>query len=77
MSEMSIGTLTPGVHVAAVPVINLQKEPGVGPKIKTGPDLLQVLALQEEDEPHLVAQLVVPGGRLQQLVHLVSGRRKN
>ena len=34
MCEMSIATLTPGVHVAAVPVINQLKEPGVGPKIK-------------------------------------------
>ncbi len=32
MCETLIIILTPVVHVAAVPVINRQKEPGVGPK---------------------------------------------
>lgn len=32
MREMLIVMLAPVVHVAAVPVINKQKEPGVGPK---------------------------------------------
>ena len=34
MYEMFIVILTPAVHVAAVPLINKQKEPRVGPKLK-------------------------------------------